>query len=57
MPEHFSAGSGLRVACSLPPVVGATAFRCAEATVPQSSMQLIRVGVTAHLPPCSDAGT
>lgn len=42
MQEHLRAGSGLRVACSLPPVVGATAFACAEASVPQSSTRLAR---------------
>lgn len=35
MQGHGSAGSGLRVSCPLPPVVGAVAFRYTEAAVPQ----------------------
>lgn len=45
MQQHCSTGSGLRVSCPLPPVVGAIAFRYTEAAVPQSSTQLIRVGI------------
>lgn len=50
MQEHCNTGSGLRVSCPLPPVVGAIAFRYTEAAVPQSSTQLTRLGII--LPTC-----